>query len=52
MPAATPISETRELGWMLHDMDYTHPSDPKPRFFRGKMNLGVIEVPSFEEAVG
>jgi CRISPR-associated protein Cas5d len=37
---------------MLHDMDYTHPSDPQPRFFRAHMNAGVVEVPPFEEAVG
>lgn len=51
-PPAQPISETRDLGWMLHDMDYTHPSDPQPRFFRAQMNGGVIEVPPFEESVG
>ena len=51
-PAATPISETRELGWMLHDLDFTHPSDPQPRFFNAKMVTGVIEVPPFEEARG
>jgi CRISPR-associated protein Cas5d len=52
MPSAQPISDSRDLGWMLHDMDYTHPSDPQPRFFRAQMNAGVIEVPPFEEAVG
>lgn len=51
-PAATPIGETRELGWMLHDLDFTHPSDPQPRFFNAKMVTGVIEVPPFEEARG
>ena len=51
-PPAQRIGETRDLGWMLHDMDYTHPSDPQPRFFRGHMNAGVVEVPPFEEAVG
>ena len=51
-PAATPISETRELGWMLHDLDFTHPSDPQPRFFNAKMVAGVIEVSPFEEARG
>jgi len=51
-PAATPIGETRELGWMLHDLDFTHPSDPQPRFFNAKMEAGVIEVPPFEEARG
>ena len=50
--AATPIDETRELGWMLHDLDFTHPSDPQPRFFNAKMVAGVIEVPPFEEARG
>ena len=51
-PAATPISETRELGWMLHDLDFSHPSDPKPRFFNARIVAGVIEVPPFEEARG
>ena len=51
-PAAIPISETRELGWMLHDLDFTQPSDPQPRFFNAKMVAGVIEVPPFEEARG
>lgn len=50
--ATTPIAETRELGWMLHDLDFTHPSDPQPRFFNAKMVAGVIEVPPFEEARG
>lgn len=48
----TPIAETRELGWMLHDLDFTNPSDPQPRFFNAKMVAGVIEVPPFEEARG
>ena len=51
-PATTPIGDTRELGWMLHDLDFTHPSDPQPRFFNAKMVAGVIEVPPFEEARG
>jgi CRISPR-associated protein Cas5d len=38
-----PIDETRELGWMLHDMDFNDPSDPQPRFFRARMVLGVVE---------
>jgi len=51
-PAATPIGDTRELGWMLHDLDFTHPTDPQPRFFNAKIVAGVIEVPPFEEARG
>ena len=51
-PTVTPIGETRELGWMLHDLDFTHPSDPQPRFFNAKMVAGVIEISPFEEARG
>ena len=49
---APPIPDTRELGWMLHDMDYTHAADPQPRFFRAQMTAGVMDVPPFEEAIG
>lgn len=41
---AAPIDETRDLGWMLHDLDFDDPADPKPVFFRAQMNAGVIEV--------
>lgn len=51
-PSAAPIAETRDLGWMLHDLDFTHPSDPQPRFFNAKLVAGVVEVPPFEEARG
>lgn len=42
-----PIDETRDLGWMLHDLDFTDPGDPQPRFFRAQMTSGVIDVPPF-----
>jgi len=42
---ATPIPETRDLGWMLYDLDYTKPADPKPLFFRAKMENGTIKIP-------
>jgi len=51
-PPATPIGDTRELGWMLHDLDFTHPSDPQPRFFNAKLDQGTVQVPPFEEARG
>lgn len=41
------INETRELGWMLYDMDYSNPSDPMPRFFNAQMTKGVIEIPNW-----
>ena len=51
-PPATAIDETRDLGWMLHDLDFTHPADPQPRFFNARLVKGVIQVPPFEEARG
>jgi CRISPR-associated protein Cas5d len=39
-----PINETRDLGWMLHDLDFNNPEDPQPVFFRAQMNAGVVEV--------
>jgi CRISPR-associated protein Cas5d len=49
-PAAEPppIAETRDLGWMLHDLDFTDPTGPQPRFFRALMKAGVVEVPAFD----
>lgn len=41
---AAPINDTRDLGWMLHDLDFENPTDPKPVFFRAQMTAGVIEV--------
>lgn len=49
---APAIDETRELGWMLHDLDFRNAADPQPRFFNARMQAGVIEVPPFEEARG
>lgn len=43
----TPIPETRDLGFMLHDMDFTNPADPQPRFFRAKLENGVVNVPDW-----
>lgn len=38
--------QTRDLGWMLYDMDYTDPKDVKPLFFRAKLENGVLHVPA------
>jgi CRISPR-associated protein Cas5d len=45
---ATPISETRDLGWMLYDMDYSDPSNIKPQFFRAKLSYGVLDLSNVE----
>ena len=42
-----PISETRDLGFMLHDLDFANPDDPAPRFFRANLINGVVEVPAW-----
>jgi CRISPR-associated protein Cas5d len=43
-----PIDETRDLGFMLHDLDFAKPSDPQPRFFRAMLQNGVVEVPAWD----
>ena len=42
---AHPVDESRDLGWMLYDMDFSDPKDIKPMFFRAKMEKGVVVVP-------
>jgi len=42
---ATLNPETRDLGWMLYDLDYSDPKDIKPMFFRARIENGVIIVP-------
>ena len=39
------LKGTRDLGFMLHDIDFEN--DMTPRFFRAEMNDGIINVPSF-----
>jgi CRISPR-associated protein Cas5d len=39
-----PIDKTDELGWMLYDIDYSNPSDPRPTFFRAKIDNGIINT--------
>ena len=41
-----PISENRDLGFMLYDMDFSNPEDPQPMFFRARLENGVVNVPS------
>ncbi|HEY3326811.1 MAG TPA: type I-C CRISPR-associated protein Cas5c [Novimethylophilus sp.] len=43
-----PISETRDLGWMLYDLDYAKPADPQPRFFRARLENSVLQVPGWD----
>jgi len=43
-----PIADSRELGFMLYDMDFSNEKDPQPMFFRASMVDGVIIVPPKE----
>jgi len=45
---AEPIQESRDLGWMLYDMDFSKPDDIKPMFFNAYMENGVINVPAHD----
>lgn len=40
----SPIDKTEELGWMLYDMDFNNPLDPKPEFFRARIEGGIINT--------
>ena len=39
---SAPIPDSPTLGWMLYDLDYTNPADPKPQFFHAEMKSGII----------
>jgi CRISPR-associated protein Cas5d len=43
-----PIDESRDLGFMLYDLDFSDPEDIKPAFFRAMLKKGVIDVPPWE----
>lgn len=43
-----PISETRDLGFMLYDMDYSDEKNITPAFFRAKIENGVVNIPDWE----
>ena len=45
-PSALSESEAnRDLGWMLHDIDFDHGNTP--HFFRAQIKDGMIDVPPF-----
>lgn len=43
-PAPERIPETRDLGWMLHDLEYAGDTST-PRFFRAELKDGTMHVP-------
>jgi CRISPR-associated protein Cas5d len=38
------IDKTEELGWMLYDMNFNDPLDPKPEFFRASLDHGAVNT--------
>jgi len=40
-----PINDTRDLGFMLYDLDYSNPASPTPMFFRAHIENGSLNVP-------
>lgn len=45
---APAIEETRDLGWMLYDMDFSTVANPVPKFFRARMDKGAIDLAAAE----
>ncbi|NTW88571.1 MAG: type I-C CRISPR-associated protein Cas5, partial [Desulfobulbaceae bacterium] len=44
-----PVDETRDLGFMLYDLDFAkEPENPAPAFFRPQLKNGAIEIPDWE----
>lgn len=37
-----------ELGWMLHDLDFSDSEDIKPQFFKATLNNGVLDLTDLE----
>lgn len=44
-PCPEELKGTKDLGWMLLDMDYSDPQNIRPMFFRAVLKDGVLEVP-------
>lgn len=42
------IEETRDLGLMLYDFDYSDPKDITPTYFRARLEQGVVHVADCE----
>lgn len=39
-----PEQRDRDLGWMLHDLDFTNPANVASQFFRARLQNGVLDV--------
>lgn len=48
LPSSDLGEESKDLGWMLHDIDFANNAEPK--FFRAELREGIIEVPPFKSS--
>ena len=46
---SSPIDESRELGWMFFDYDYSV-NPPAPRFFNARMESGAVAIPPVDSS--
>ncbi|MCD8322176.1 MAG: type I-C CRISPR-associated protein Cas5c [Oscillospiraceae bacterium] len=42
------LALTQDLGFMLYDMDYSNPQDIRPKFFRARLEHGVLDCRNCE----
>lgn len=47
-PSTAYPDETRDLGFMLYDLDYSDPEDIRPQFFRASLRNGVLDLKGCE----
>lgn len=45
-PWPKPIADSRDLGWMLYDLEYRGP-EPTSCFFRAQLDNGIVRVPAW-----
>lgn len=46
-PQPEPIPDNRDLGYMLYDLNYSDPNDPKPHFFHARLVNGALHIPEW-----
>lgn len=47
-PQSELTTASKDLGWMLHDIDFANGAEPK--FFRAELKDGIIDVPPFQSS--
>jgi len=44
VPISEKINPDDDLGWMLHDLDFTDPSNPRPQFFKARLENNSVNT--------